>query len=122
MNKPLTYEQAQHICNTYHFLEGTPYDQDFSGTTSIEAVLVVPFQEQDQQEFIDDFDLLGYTDLKPYDARNGYDVVVLARYMPDEEICLWMDVRSFIKKNINQVARYHRAYITSANPNPEVLA
>ncbi len=111
MNKPLTLEQAQKICNTYQFLEGKPYDKEFASTTPITAVLVAPFDEKSQQEFMDDYDMLGYTDLKPYDPQKGYDVIVVARYEPDQEICLWMDVRSFVKKNMKQVATYHQRHL-----------
>ncbi|RYZ49154.1 MAG: hypothetical protein EOP49_17005 [Sphingobacteriales bacterium] len=113
MNKPLTLEQANNICLTYQFLEGTPFDRDFGNTTPILSVVVAPYQEQAQQEFMDDYDLLGYTDLSAYNPADGYDVIVIARYQPDEEICLWTDLRSFVKKNINQVARYHKAHIIS---------
>ncbi len=114
MNKPLTFHQAQHICSTYHFLEGTPYDQEFPGTTPIQAVMVAPYGEQAQQEFVDDFDILGYTDIKPYNEKDGYDVIVLARYLHDREICLWMDVRTFVSKNIKQVASSRKLHLLSS--------
>lgn len=113
MNKPLTLEQAQNICLNYQFLEGTPFDREFGNTTPILAVLVAPYEEQAQQQFMDDYDLLGYTDLSAFSSAEGYDVIVVARYQPDEEICLWTDVRSFVKKHIRQVAKYHKAYIIS---------
>jgi hypothetical protein len=113
MNRPLSLQQANSICNTYQFLEGAPYDKDFQGTTPVLAVLTVPFEEQAQQNFIDDFDLLGYVDLKPYDESKGFDVIVLARYEPDREICVWMDLRSFVKRNIQQVVNYHKNFINT---------
>ena len=117
MNKPLTLEQAEKICRSYQFLEGKPYDKEFTNTTCILSVMVAPYNEQAQMEFVDDYDLLGYTDLKPFDAKDGYDVIVVARYQPDEEICVWMDVRSFVKRNMMQVARYHKAHIIATNEN-----
>lgn len=90
------------------------YDQEFPHTTPILAVIVAPFNEQAQQEFMDDFDLLGYTDLSPFRVEEGYEVIVVARYQPDEAICLWMDIRSFVKRNMMQVAKYHKAHIVNA--------
>jgi hypothetical protein len=117
MNKPLTLEQAEKICRNYQFLEGMPYDKEFSNTTPVLSVMVAPYKEQAQQELIDDYDMLGYTDLKLFDPKEGYDVIVVARYQPDEEICLWMDIRSFVKRNIMQVAQYHKAQIIAADRN-----
>ena len=115
MNKPLSLTQAQQICSTYQFLEGQQYDKAFGNTTPIIAVLVAPFDEKAQQEFMDDFDLLGYTDLRPYDPSQGYDVIVVSRYQPDEEICLWMDVRSFVKRNMHQVAACRQQYLIATD-------
>lgn len=109
MNKPLTLEQAEAICKNYQFLEGKPYDKEFNNTTPIQAVLVAPFEEYAQQEFVDDFDLFGYANIAPYKPDEGYDVIVLARYKPDTELCIWMDIRNFVKRNIIQVAKYHKA-------------
>jgi len=117
MNKPLTLEQAEKICCSYQFLEGMGYDKEFTNTTPILAVMVAPYKEQSQQEFIDDYDMLGYTDLNSFDATEGYDVIVVARYQPDEEICLWMDIRSFVKRNMMQVAKYHKEHIITTNTN-----
>ena len=111
MNKPLTLEQAEAICKNYQFLEGKPYDKEFFNTTPIQAVLVAPFEECAQQEFVDDFDLFGYANIAPYKPEDGYEVIVLARYKPDTELCIWMDIRDFVKRNIVQVARYHKAAI-----------
>jgi len=117
MYKPLTLEQAEKICGSYQFLEGMPYDKEFTNTTPILSVMVAPYMEQAQQEFMDDYDMLGYTDLKPFNTNEGYDVIVVARYQPDEEICLWMDIRSFVKRNMMQVAKYHKAHIIATNTN-----
>jgi len=117
MNKPLTIEQAEKICRNYQFLEGMSYDADFNNTTPILNVMVAPFSEDAQQEFMDDFDLLGYTDLKPFNGKEGYDVIVVARYHHDREICLWMDVRSFVKRNMMQVATYHKEHIIANHKN-----
>lgn len=117
MNKPLTLDQAHKICLNYQFLEGMPYDQEFPNTTPVLAVIVAPFSEQAQQEFMDDFDLLGYTDLSPFRAEEGFEVIVVARYQPDEAICLWMDIRSFVKRNMTQVARYHKAHVLKTSRN-----
>lgn len=111
MNKPLTLEQAEKICLSYQFLEGRPYDSEFSNTTPIQAVLVAPFEEKAQQEFMDDYDMLGYTDLRPFEGGKGYEVIVVARYQPDSEICLWMDVRTFVKKNMQKVASYRKTHL-----------
>lgn len=117
MNKPLTLEQAEKICRSYQFLEGKPYDKEFKNTTSVLSVMVAPYKEQAQMEFMDDYDLLGYTDLKPFETKEGYDVIVVARYQPDEEICLWMDIRSFVQRNMRQVAQYHKAHFMTTHPN-----
>ncbi len=109
--KPLTLEQAEQICNNYHFLEGMPYDKEFTQTTAILSVVVAPYKEETQTEFMDDFDLLGYTDLKAYQSGDGYDVIVIARYQPDEDICLWMDIRSFVRRNMQEVSGYRQSYI-----------
>ncbi|HRO41650.1 MAG TPA: hypothetical protein PL009_02365 [Flavipsychrobacter sp.] len=121
MHKPLTLEQAQKICGSYQFLKGMPYDKDFHNATPILAVMIAPFQEQAQQEFMDDYDMLGYTDLKSFNEKDGYDVIVIARYQHDQEICLWMDVRSFVKRNMIQVVKYHKSHIISRDQN-EVAA
>ena len=117
MNKPLTRTQAEKICLSYQFLEGKPYDREFNNVTPVVAVLVAPFKEQAQQEFMDDFDLLGYTDLQAYDSQDGFDVIVVARYQPDEEICLWMDIRNFVKRNLSQVADYHKKHLVASGPD-----
>jgi hypothetical protein len=114
MNKPLTLEQAETICRNYQFLESKPYDKEFTGTTPVVSVMVAPFKEQSQQEFMDDYDMLGYTDLSPYNAKEGYDVIVVSRYQVDFEICLWMDIRSFVKRNMQEVASYRKEHILAS--------
>jgi hypothetical protein len=121
MNKPLTLAQAQNICSAYQFLEGASYDKDFPTTTPIQAVLVAPYREMEQENFVDDFDQLGDADLMAYNPKDGYDVIVLARYKPDNEICVWMDLRTFVKKNMAEVAKYHKRYVISSSGN-EVAA
>lgn len=115
MNRPLTLEQAEKISLSYQFLEGTPYDQSVPGTTAILDVLVAPYKEQAQLAFMDDYGLLGYTDLSAFDSKDGYEVIVVARYEHDEELCLWMDLRSFVKKHTMEVARYHKAHMISGS-------
>ena len=113
MSRPLTLTQAEHICSTYQFLEATSYDKEFPNATPILSVVVAPYRELAQQDFIDDYDLLGYTDLSAYNSKEGYDVIVIARYQHDHEICLWMDIRNFVKRNMMSVAKQHKSYILS---------
>ena len=118
MNKPLTLEQAENICLSYQFLEGGAYDAQVPGTTPILDVLVAPYKEQAQLAFMDDYGMLGYTDLSMFNAKDGYEVIVVARYQHDEEMCLWMDLRSFVKNNMMQVARCHKAHMISGGIHP----
>jgi len=111
MGNPLTLQQAINICNSYQFLEGKPYDKEFLSVSPILAIMIAPYTEQAQQDFMEDYDLLGYTNLDAYNSGPGYEVIVVSRYQPDEEICIWMDIRSFVKRNMIQVARYHKAHI-----------
>lgn len=98
MNSPLTLEEANKICEDYQFLVGMPYDKIFERTTPVLAVLVAPFRECDQQDFVDDYDIFGKADMKSYNPARGFSVIVLARYVPDTEICLWMDIETFLRK------------------------
>ncbi len=122
MNTPLTFEQATKICNTFSFLAGKPYDKDFVHARCIEAVVVAPYEELAQQDFVDNYDQLGYTDLNAYNCSEGYDVILITRYEHDQEICLWMDLRSFVKKNIMKVAEYHKTTILATGTEGGIAA
>lgn len=122
MNKPLSFSQAQNICSSYQFLLGASYDKNFTSTTPVLSVMIAPADEQAQQDFMDNYDKLGYTDLNPYPVEQGYEVIVVARYQPDEEICLWMDLRSFVKRNMKQVAGYHKVHLLSSDAGNGIFA
>jgi hypothetical protein len=66
--------------------------------------------------------MLGYTNLNPYESNGGFDVIVVARYHPDNEICVWMDLRSFVKNNMKQVASYHKTHLVTSNSGNEIAA
>lgn len=121
MNKPMTRKQASHICDHYQFIAGMAYDPAVPGTSPVLGVMVAPFSEEAQREFIDDMDLLGYTDLNAFDVDGGYDVIVLSRYLQDEEICVWMDLRSFVKQNMARVVQQRKKCMPAATGDKVVV-
>lgn len=98
--RPYTYKQAAIIAESFQFLKGRPYDKAFTGTTPVLAVVVAPYGEVAQEQFMDRYERTGKIDLHRYDPENGFDVVVIARYQHDMEIYLWMDVETFAHNNI----------------------
>lgn len=102
---PYTYKQAVIIAESFQFLKGRAFDKEHAGTTPVLDILVVPFDEEAQDLFMDEYSLTGSKDLHRYHGLDaGFEVIVVARYVHDPEIYLWMDVQSFAQNNLNVAA------------------
>jgi len=103
MNSPMTLEQATKTCEEYQFLIGQPYDASIGFTTPILAVIVAPYEEDDQQVFLDEYERKGHANLKRYNAQKGYAAIAVATYIPDVEIYLWKDVRVCVNEHQSSI-------------------
>jgi len=78
---------------------GLPFDQDHPGATPILCITACPYKEDLKERFVEDYDCFGTTDLTEYIDEDAFDIVVIARNTPDQEVCLYMDLRSYMQNN-----------------------
>ncbi len=104
-SQPYTYKQASLAAGSFQYLKGKPYDKAFSDTTPILDVVIAPFSETGQWEFMERYERTGNADISNQNLQEGYDVIVIARYLHDAEIYLWMDVATFVQNNATLPAK-----------------
>ena len=95
----LTLKQALAISKASQFLVGLPYDRDYPGATAILCITVCPYRDDLKERFVEDYDLFGTTDLTEYIDEDVFDVIAIARNAPEQEVCLYMDLRSYMGNN-----------------------
>ena len=94
--------QAELASKAYQFLKGMPFDKDYSDTTSVLAVAVVADLQSEKENLVSHFDYYGETDSYKCLNASAYDVIVIARYEP-EDVCVYCNLRSYLQNNKNAV-------------------
>jgi hypothetical protein len=91
--------QAITIAKASQFMLGMPFDQFHPETTSILCITACPYRAELKEQFVEDFDCFGTTDLTEYIDEDAFDVIVIARNLPDQEVCVYTDLRSYMENN-----------------------
>ncbi|RYZ40241.1 MAG: hypothetical protein EOP49_29660 [Sphingobacteriales bacterium] len=90
-------KQAIAIANSSQFLVGSSFDKYYPNTTPIICIAACPADESLMERFVEDYDSFGTTDLADYEAEQYFDVVVIARHLPDREVCIHVPLKTFLK-------------------------
>jgi len=97
--KLFSLQQAITLSRASQFLVGMPFDQDFPEATEILCITPCPSRDEARNKFLDDYDCFGSTDLTEYIDEDAFDVVVIARNRPDKEVCLTVNLKTFLYNN-----------------------
>jgi hypothetical protein len=103
-SSPYTYKQATAIAESFQFLKGKAYDKAYPQTTPVLDVIVVPYEEDAQLNFMDNYKPEEACEMGRHSADGNFEVIVIASYNHDKEIYLWMDIQNFIQRNIHLLA------------------
>jgi len=95
----LSLQQAKQIANSSQFLVGCSFDKYFPNATPILCITPCPSNELLKERFVDDYDCFGTTDLEDYMDEKEFDVIVIARALPDKEVCIYVSLKTFLENN-----------------------
>jgi hypothetical protein len=93
----LSLKQALAIAKASQFMVGLPFHQYFPETTPVLCITVCPHNEALKEKFVQDYDIFGMTDLTEYIEEDEFDVIVIARNLPDQEVCVFTDIKSYME-------------------------
>lgn len=92
---PYTYQQAENICRYFQYLINTAFDDTSDKISPIRAVLITPYEKYAKKDFIEQcYPFVNYTQL-PNSHAALYDVVIVAHYKNDKNICLYKEISVF---------------------------